>query len=256
MRTAESWLADGMPEPWVLYVPLIFPHPHSRWRSRGSPSTTGPTSPRPSPTTRPGALRGRHPQAYELDRLAPEDWAGLRRDGVAGRPPPRARIKRSIGPGPRTARRSCSSRITASTSATTAGRGGGRPRAGPGAQPADRAGTEGRGRVAVELLGRSLPWPSWPRSSSPPLQPQPVPLLCRRSPRPFAASEGGLGPGEETVDHADFPYDRKHALERDRPELAGRATAIRTPAWTYDRISDVDELYDRRRPRRAPQPGR
>ena len=64
--------------------------------------------------------------------------------------------------------------------------------------------------------------------------------------RPFAASEGGLGPGVETVDHADFPYDRKHALERDRPELAGRATAIRTPAWTYvHRISDVDELYDR-----------
>src|SRR5690606_28099585 len=26
-RTAEEWLADGIPEPWVLFVPLIFPHP-------------------------------------------------------------------------------------------------------------------------------------------------------------------------------------------------------------------------------------
>jgi hypothetical protein len=48
------------------------------------------------------------------------------------------------------------------------------------------------------------------------------------------------------VDHADFPDDLKHAPEHDRPEIAGRATAIRTPAWTYvHRISDVDELYDR-----------
>ena len=64
--------------------------------------------------------------------------------------------------------------------------------------------------------------------------------------RAFAASEAGLGPGEATVDHAEFPYDLKHGLERDRPEIAGRATAIRTPTWTYiHRVSDVDELYDR-----------
>ena len=27
VRTAESMLADGMPEPWCLFVALIFPHP-------------------------------------------------------------------------------------------------------------------------------------------------------------------------------------------------------------------------------------
>lgn len=27
IRTAEQWLKDGPREPWVLYVPLIFPHP-------------------------------------------------------------------------------------------------------------------------------------------------------------------------------------------------------------------------------------
>ncbi len=27
VRTATQWLADGLPEPWVLFVALIFPHP-------------------------------------------------------------------------------------------------------------------------------------------------------------------------------------------------------------------------------------
>jgi arylsulfatase A-like enzyme len=27
VRTAEDWLADGPPEPWVLFVALVFPHP-------------------------------------------------------------------------------------------------------------------------------------------------------------------------------------------------------------------------------------
>src|SRR5436190_2621387 len=27
VRTAEQWMADGLPEPWVLFVALLFPHP-------------------------------------------------------------------------------------------------------------------------------------------------------------------------------------------------------------------------------------
>ena len=49
-RTAEEWLAEGMPEPWVLYVPLVFPHPpftvEEPWFSRHERGAmTAPLSP-------------------------------------------------------------------------------------------------------------------------------------------------------------------------------------------------------------------
>lgn len=38
IRTALAWLADGLPEPWLLFVPLVFPHPpfgvEEPWYSR------------------------------------------------------------------------------------------------------------------------------------------------------------------------------------------------------------------------------
>jgi arylsulfatase A-like enzyme len=78
IRTAEGWLADGLPEPWLLFVPLIFPHPpygvEEPWFSQLDRSRM----PAPAPVKRGGeprfmaALRDR----LGTERLA-EHWPEL-----------------------------------------------------------------------------------------------------------------------------------------------------------------------------------
>lgn len=62
-------------------------------------------------------------------------------------------------------------------------------------------------------------------------------------------SEGGFrideAPQNEMPEH--FPYLLKGRLQQERPELVGRAVSVRTPEWTYvHRLYEGDELYDRR----------
>jgi arylsulfatase A-like enzyme len=66
--------------------------------------------------------------------------------------------------------------------------------------------------------------------------------------RDRAFSEGGFrideAPQNEMPAH--FPYLLKGQLQQDRPELVGRAVAMRTARWTYvHRLYEPDELYDR-----------
>ncbi len=66
--------------------------------------------------------------------------------------------------------------------------------------------------------------------------------------RDAAFSEGGFRPDEEAQNElvAGYPYDIKTSLLHQAPELVGRAVAIRTDAWTYVyRTTEDDELYDR-----------
>lgn len=77
-----------------------------------------------------------------------------------------------------------------------------------------------------------------------------VPVLSGRTVqhRDAAFSEGGFRLDEEPQNElrADHPYDVKTSLLHDEPELAGRAAAVRTQAWTYVRRTfEPDELYDR-----------
>jgi arylsulfatase A-like enzyme len=66
--------------------------------------------------------------------------------------------------------------------------------------------------------------------------------------RSAAFSEGGFRLDEESQNepHAEHPYDVKTALLHERPDLVGRALAVRTPEWTYVyRTCESDELYRR-----------
>jgi arylsulfatase A-like enzyme len=81
-----------------------------------------------------------------------------------------------------------------------------------------------------------------------------VPVLTGRSGehRDAAFSEGGFRLDEEAQNElvASYPYDLKTVLLHEQPELVGRAVAIRTDDWTFVvRTGEDDELYDRHRDR-------
>ena len=66
--------------------------------------------------------------------------------------------------------------------------------------------------------------------------------------RDRAFSEGGFRIDEadqnEQPDH--HPYLLKGRLQQERPDLVGRAIAVRTDEWTYvHRVAELDELYNR-----------
>jgi arylsulfatase A-like enzyme len=102
VRTAETWLAEGLPEPWVLYLPLVFPHPpfevEEPWYSQYARADVPLPVPVPRAGTPEAAFKPLVRDRYGLGRLYEEDWReiGLARDrghlsrhGGAGRPPPR-----------------------------------------------------------------------------------------------------------------------------------------------------------------------
>lgn len=77
--TAEEWLAEGLPEPWVLYVPLVFPHPpfvvEEPWFSLHERRRM------PAPAGWPQGELPRYMrmirERYGTDRLGPGDWAEI-----------------------------------------------------------------------------------------------------------------------------------------------------------------------------------
>jgi len=76
VRTAIDWLSDGLPEPWCLFVPLLYPHPPftaaEPWFSMHARSDV------PLPVATDRARRPRFMQAihdrYGLARLDDDDW--------------------------------------------------------------------------------------------------------------------------------------------------------------------------------------
>lgn len=65
--------------------------------------------------------------------------------------------------------------------------------------------------------------------------------------REYAFSEGGFLVEEEPkFERAPFPYDRKSALQHERPAMVGKAVAVRDRRWTYVwRLYEPAEVYDR-----------
>lgn len=95
--------------------------------------------------------------------------------------------------------------------------------------------------TVLELAGAEAPHRHFGRSL--------VPLLHDPGAdhRTYAFTEGGFSVEEEPqLEGAGFPYDLKAALQHERPELVGRAVAVRDREWTYVwRLYEPAELYHR-----------
>jgi arylsulfatase A-like enzyme len=78
-----------------------------------------------------------------------------------------------------------------------------------------------------------------------------VPVLSGSEAEPgrtAAYAEGGFTPAEhqQLEPQVGFPYDLKVAIQHDDPSAAGKCVVVRTDRWTYvHRLYDTDELYDR-----------
>jgi hypothetical protein len=92
VATAVDWLAEGLPEPWCLFVPLVFPHPPFTVEQRWYDLYRETEVPAPVPPVldgKPGFHREIR-ERYGLSRLGEDDWAEIIRTYYAilsgGRP--------------------------------------------------------------------------------------------------------------------------------------------------------------------------
>jgi arylsulfatase A-like enzyme len=262
-RTAEAWLAQRPTDrPWLLYVPMIFPHcPFAAtepWYSMHDRAALPSPAPRIQSGNEPAFVQNVH-ETYGLDRLSEDDWreiAGVYHGMVSRVDSQVGRILAALGDDAEdtivlffsdhgeylgdygliekwpSGMHDCLTRDPLIM-------------AGPGI---------GKGRTAdamVELLdivptlheladiepdyshfGQSL-----------------VPLLSDpdREHREYAFTEGGyLIDEHERFESPGFPYDLKGKAQHDRPETVGKAVAIRSKEWTYVwRLYEPAELYSR-----------
>ena len=265
VRSAESWLAEGPPEPWVLFLALIFPHPpfevEAPWYALHDRGEV------PLPvdcelSRKPAFVRALR-EAYGTDRLDEKDW----REIVATYYGMIARVDDQLGRVLRAVDEAGARERTATAFFTDHGEYLGdyglieKWPAGvddclvrnPLILQVPGAPEGGRSRQLVELVdllptllelaeteaqhthfGRSL-----------------VPLLTDPNARhrDAAFSEGGFTADEaHLLERAGFPYDLKAKVQHDDPKHIGKVIAIRTPEWSYvHRIYDRPELYDRKR---------
>lgn len=263
VRTAEQWLAGGPPEPWVLFVPLVFPHPpflvEEPWYSRHERASV----PAPAPTGQGkadflDALR----VAYGTHRIGPDGWREL----IATYLGMVSRIDDQLG------------RVLAAVDAAGAGDRtltvfftdhgeylgdyGVVEKWSAGvddclvrnplviAAPGGRENQRSDALVEMvdllptllELSGAETAHTHFGRSLAPLLE------HGSAAHRDAAFTEGGFG--ERDVDRMERNpmghYRAKVQLQIDRPDLVPRTTAIRTADWTYVyRVGAADELYDR-----------
>lgn len=75
----------------------------------------------------------------------------------------------------------------------------------------------------------------------------PAVMHHRPHPKKYAYTEGGFLTSEEPLlEQAPYPYDIKSVLQHEDVECVGKATAIRSKKWTYVyRLYEPPELYDR-----------
>ncbi|KAH8083734.1 putative arylsulfatase [Filobasidium floriforme] len=95
--------------------------------------------------------------------------------------------------------------------------------------------------TVFELLGVPESFPHSGKSLVPTIKEE------RAEHKRYAFSEGGFLVKEEPLfEWASFPYDRKAGLQHEDPALVGRAIACRDKEWTYIyRLYEDHELYDR-----------
>lgn len=264
IRTAVDWLGEGLPEPWLLYVPLFFPHPpfevEDPWFSQHDRADVPlPVPPPPGSASAPLFKRLIH-ERYGLARLDEDDW----REIVATYYGMVSRSDHHLG------------RVL---------------------DAVDRAGATDSTAVLFfpdhgEYLGDFGLVEKWVSGVDPCLVHNPLiahipgrpegnvaggmvelldvaPTLCElaeidpprrqfgrslvpligdgtRPHRDAAFSEGGLAFGDASPTPPPYPYDLKHTIEHEEPVSAGKVAALRTPDWTYvHRVHEPPELYHR-----------
>ncbi len=264
VQTAIDWITDGMPEPWCLLVPLIYPHPpfavHEPWFSMHDRANV----PVPIPPTfdgKPRFYRAIHDR-YGLGRLDEDDWREL----VATYYGMVSRVDAQLGAVVDAVARAGADESTVSMFFTDHGEYLGDygliekwmsglddcltrnpliiadPRAPHGqrhesfvemvdltATLEDYAGVD----RSYTHMGKSL-----------------LPVLSDASDvhRDAAFSEGGFVMEEEHLleSGSEGHYRHKQELQHEDTSLAGRAISVRTAEWTYvERLYEGPELYDR-----------
>lgn len=262
VRTAVDLLSGGMPEPWLLYVTLFAPHPpfavEEPWYSlhdRRDMPTPGPIG-----IGKPSFMAALRDETGL--RLLDDDWAEI----IATYYGMVSRLDDQFGRVQRAVELAGSAENTVTFFFTDHGEYLGdfglvekwpsgldpclvrNPLivAGPGV-------AEGRTNDGlVELIDLPATWcdladadighAQFGRSLVPVLKDP------SRAHRNAAFAEGGFRLDEEPQNEQadDHPYELKARIQHERPELVGRALAIRTGGWTYiRRAHDRDELYDR-----------
>jgi arylsulfatase A-like enzyme len=267
IRTSEEWLAEGMPEPWVLYVPLIFPHPpfevEEPWFSLHDRSAMPvPLSPADERGEKPSYMQSIR-QRYGTHRMSAADWAELAATyhGMV------SRVDAQLGRIMQAVDRAGATQRTATFFFTDHGEylgDYGLVEKWPSGQhecllrdPLIVATPDGReGNVAdafvelvdllptiCELADVESAHTHFGKSFAPLLQRGAAPH------RDAAFSEGGFLLSEEALlERSGFPYDLKAGIQHDTPVSVGKVASIRTADWTYcRRLYEPDELYDRRR---------
>ncbi|WP_328941113.1 sulfatase-like hydrolase/transferase [Streptomyces sp. NBC_00250] len=261
IRTAEQWLSSPPDTPWVLFVPILAPHPPFEvaepWFSMYDRETLpAPLEPAETTAGEPAymeAIRKR----YGLDRVTPELWQEVvatyygmvsRMDDHLGRV--MAQVDDAdtvtlfftdhgeylgdhglVEKWP-TSFHPCITRNPLIIS------GGGLP-----------AGQESSAMVelvdilptVLEMADISAPHRHFGRSLLPVLK---DPGTEHRA---FAFTEGGFTTAERhQLEPGRFPYDLRTQLASDEPTLVGKAYAVRDQEWTYVwRLYESPELYDR-----------
>lgn len=262
VTTALDWLAEGLQEPWCLFIPLIFPHPPfavaEPWYSLHSRSTMA--SPIP-PTDAKPRYHAEIRRRYGLDALEPGDWREIAAvyHGMISRVD--AQLGRVLDAVDRAGQRG----RTVTTFFTDHGEYLGDfglvekwpsgldpclvrnplivhdPTAGSGASSAIVEMVD----LTATLLDHAEIEPDYTHfgRSLRPLLDQPA-----ADHRVAAYSEGGFLRSEGALlePNAGGHYRHKGAIQHELPELVGKAAAVRTRGFTLiDRLYENDEFYDR-----------
>ena len=263
-RTAEAWLAAGIPEPWILFIPLTFPHPpfevEEPWFSQHDRKAM-PKPVRASLDDKPRYMR-EIAALYGTDRLSDDDWAEV----VATYYGMISRVDDQLGRVLRAVERAGVAERTVTALFTDHGEYMGDygliEKWSSGlhdcllrnpliiAAPGRKQGNRSESLVEMvdllptllELAGIEAKHTHFGRSLVPLLDDGSLPH------RDAVFSEGGFMPDESKLLEKKVPasYRNKIALQTEQPELLGKAVCIRTERWTYvHRLFEDDELYDR-----------
>lgn len=262
-RTAIDLLAEGLPEPFALVLTLFAPHPpfavEEPWASMHDAAAMAPPIP---PAAGKAGFLGAYRDLAGLDGLTDDDWARIRAT-YAGMV---SQLDEQFGRVVAAAERAGVLDRTVTVFHTDHGEYLGdfgmvekwpsgldecllrNPLivAGPGVAEGGVAGALVEmidlPATLAELADVELTHRHFGQSFTTLLEQPSAPHRDR------AFSEGGFRLDEadqnEQPDH--HPYLLKGRLQQERPDLVGRAVAVRTPAWTYVyRLEEPDELYDR-----------